>query len=109
MQCRFISHPEFWPEAALHKKALTFPASVPALASLVDRKLPHVLTSSFLAREDYQSIWQRSFLDVWRLIERSVQAETTERPNLVLLHGYSLFLLLCESRALWTVLDRAFE
>ncbi len=107
MKCRMVSHPGWWPEGTLREDGLTFAASTPALVTLLDDQLPHSTTGSFLSTADYREIWEQTFLDVWRLVERSMEEETPDRPNLLMLHGYSIFLLLCECRVLWTVLDRA--
>lgn len=105
MKYVIVSQPGRWPPSALSKDAVIVPASVPALATLCAERRPFASASSFLRPDDYQETWQRSFQDVWGLAESSRRQADLQKPNILAIYGYSLYLVLCQWRILWKALD----
>lgn len=91
------------------KENLYLPASVPALLALEKAGWPRVTTSAVLSAEVYQRVWRESLQAVWNMLQDALKRDAPGQPNLLLIHSYSLFLLIAEIRVFSSFLDRCLE
>ncbi len=109
MKINIVSHIGDWVdhEALRGFEVMNIPASIPALLDLEREKIQFNSFSSFLQQQDYLEIWRESARNVKALMDLSFNLGHPDRPNLIVIHAYSLFLLLSQIRLVSRGLDIA--
>lgn len=102
-----ISDYKLWEKQglALEGEVINLPASIPAFLALEKDRKPFITTSFLLSKEDYQDTWQQTLLLVWDMVQASFKDEDSTEPNVILIHAYSLYLLISQIRILEKVFD----
>lgn len=105
LKLRIVSRASAWPRCDLDDDGVNVPATVPALRALEERGIAYVTTASLLSPGDYQAVWRSTFQTVWELVQGALRNDAEDGPNLMVIHSYSLYLLICEVQ----ILARAFD
>jgi hypothetical protein len=66
-------------------------------------------TSEQLQPGDYQEVWQLSLAAVWDIVQRSLVDEEPDKPNMLVMNAYSLYILIAQILIFDRFLDRCAE
>ncbi len=100
-------HPSRWKGVDFSGRVI--PASVPALAHLLEAKIPHMRSDQILTRNDYQEIWRQELVEVCKGVTESLLMSETAGPNWGVLTAYPLYLLLVQKAVIEKMFDRIYQ